>query len=218
MTVAIITVNPLTVGQVYPAVPDPVVWPDGSVSHAAYSGFFFGPYAVVPVVYTPANPPTEFHSTASLTPSFDGVTLTFTRTFVAAPLPGVQQTLAQRLDAQAEASRAKFLNLSPGQLFTYQQKMTETKLLQQWVTSTTAPPVASSYPLLAATVNIERKVSDGTLCASVSDVAANVVAANQTWAGVVGQIEAARIGGKVAINNAATVVLAVNAFNAATFP
>lgn len=113
--------------------------------------------------------------------------------------------LKARIDAVAETERLKYITPGAGQAMTYQQKAAEAAAC---LVDTNPDP--TDYPLLAAEIGITG--------ASLAEVAQTVYDAHQAWRVIGAQIEAARLGGKAAIDAAETAEDAQAAFGAVTWP
>lgn len=131
---------------------------------------------------------------------------------VASPEPAQLQTLEQvkaaliyAVDAGAEVERAKYITPGSGQAMTYMQKADEAVRFLAAV-----DPAPENYPLLAAEVGITADDMRG--------VATIVHAAYAQWQMIGGQIEAARLSTKNAIDAAATVEQAEAAAAAIAYP
>ncbi|MBB3771508.1 hypothetical protein FHS55_002107 [Angulomicrobium tetraedrale] len=106
-------------------------------------------------------------------------------------LIALKSSLKSYIDAEAEAERVKYITAGAGQAMTYQAKAEEARRLAD-----DASPAPSDYPLLSAEIGI----TAGTL----ADVGAVVLAAYQQWLAIGAAIEAVRLGGKKAVDAAAT--------------
>lgn len=113
--------------------------------------------------------------------------------------------LKAQIDADAEAERLKYITPGAGQAMAYLQKAMEaTAYLGE------TDPDPADYPLLAAEIGITG--------ATLAEVAQAVHDAHQMWRVIGAQIEAARLGGKAAIDAAETAEDAQAAFEAVTWP
>ena len=121
------------------------------------------------------------------------------------PLDEVKADLKARLDTAAENERLKYITGGSGQAMTYQQKAAEAAACLA-----DTDPDPTDYPLLAAEVGITG--------ATLTEVAQTVYDAHQTWRMIGAQIEAARLGGKAAIDAADTKEDVQAAFEAVTWP
>lgn len=205
MTFAVIQASPLRVIQTYQTgtPPEPVIWPDGAATHGATAGFTHGPWILVPVVYV-LDAPNEFYTLDSVSPSFDGTTLTYTQKWIPFPLDAVQATLVKRLNQAAEQQRQQYITAGPGQAMVYLQKLSEALDLAK-----DPNPLPANYPLLNATVGVE--------AGSLADVAALVTKTASQWIPIAGKIENIRLSVKAAIMNAQTVDDAVAAWSQVTW-
>lgn len=97
------------------------------------------------------------------------------------------------IDAEAERQRLRWITPGAGQAMTYQAKVDEARALA--VEGEEADP--SHYPMLSAEVGITG--------ATLQDVSGVVIAAYQQWQAIGAAIEAARLGGKRAVDLAETV-------------
>lgn len=118
------------------------------------------------------------------------------------PLEDIKDTLKVRLDADAERERLKYITPGAGQAMTYQQKAAEAAACLA-----DPDPDPADYPLLAAEIGITG--------ADLLDVATVVAGQHQAWRVIGSMIEAARLGGKAAIENATSAEDAQTAFEAA---
>jgi hypothetical protein len=145
---------------------------------------------LVNVVYVSA-PPNEFYRQSGTTQGLDGATLTVTSVWAALDLATVKITAAARIDAEAEAARAKHITLGSGQALTYWQKLAEAKAFL-------GNPVyrADDYPLLTASA-----VWPGT----VAQTAQIIVDAAARWSVASAMIEGRRLQVKSAVASAPTI-------------
>lgn len=118
------------------------------------------------------------------------------------PLDLIKSEIKARLDAAAENERLKYITSGSGQAMTYQQKAAEAAACLA-----DTDPDPADYPLLAAEIGITG--------ATLEDVADAVCAAHQAWRVIGAQIEAARLGGKAAIDGAPSAESAEDALNVA---
>jgi hypothetical protein len=125
------------------------------------------------------------------------------------PLTEVKATLRAQLDVAAETERLKYLTGGAAQAMTYQRKSEEARRYQAAVAAE-AEISPGDYPMLSATIGI-----DG---ATLADVAATVLAMDEVWAVIGAAIEAARLGGKQAIDAAEDAISAQAAFDAVEWP
>lgn len=120
-------------------------------------------------------------------------------------LDEIKTQLRAQLDYVAEAERLKYITPGAGQAMTYQAKAAEAKAFLA-----AADPDASEFPLLSAEVGITAPTLEG--------VAQIVSAAYEQWQLIGAAIEAARLGGKAAIEAAGNADAAQAAFDAVTWP
>jgi len=118
------------------------------------------------------------------------------------PLGGIKTDLKTHLDAAAENERLKYITSGSGQAMTYQQKAAEAAACLA-----DTDPDPADYPLLAAEIGITG--------ATLAEVAQAVHDAHQMWRMIGAQIEAARLGGKAAIEAAPSAEAAQTALDAA---
>jgi hypothetical protein len=122
------------------------------------------------------------------------------------PTPGeVKAQLRSRLDYVAEVERLKYITPGAGQAMTYQAKAAEAKAFLS-----AEDPEATDFPLLSAEVGITAD--------SLAGVAQIVAGAYAQWQIIGAAIEAARLGGKAAIEAADNATAAQAAFDAVTWP
>lgn len=113
-----------------------------------------------------------------------------------------------RIDADAEATRLKYITTGSGQAMTYNEKLAEARLIlvsqasQDAANAMDSVTLQATYPMIAACIGI-----DG---ATASAVATTVQASWAAWAQIGGKIEKKRRDAKAAIG-AATTVEAVTA-------
>lgn len=115
-------------------------------------------------------------------------------------LDTIKATLSAQVDMEAEASRLKYITGGAGQALTYQNKAEEAAAILSG-----GDPDPADYPLLAAEVGITAP--------TLTEVAQIVNLAQQQWKMVGAQIEALRLGAKVAIAAAETIEEAEAAAN-----
>ena len=120
-------------------------------------------------------------------------------------LDAIKAQLRLQLDYAAEAERLKYITPGAGQAMTYQAKAAEAKAFLA-----AADPDSSDFPLLSAEVGITAN--------SLAGVALIVAGAYAQWQVIGAAIEAARLGGKAAIEAAADADAAQTAFDAVTWP
>lgn len=112
-----------------------------------------------------------------------------------------KDALKAAVDIAAETERLKYITPGEGQALTYMQKSDEAR---RYLSA--EEPVASDYPLLSAEVGITAP--------DIGGVASVVHAAYSHWQQIGAAIEAARIGGKAAIEAAETGADAQAAYDA----
>ncbi len=120
-------------------------------------------------------------------------------------LPSVKTALKASVDAQAETERLKYITAGAGQALTYMQKSDEAR---RYLAA--SEPNDNDYPLLAAEVGITATDMGG--------VATVILAAFSHWQQIGAAIEAARLGGKAAIESSETAPNAQAAFDAIAWP
>src|SRR5690625_2137288 len=114
-------------------------------------------------------------------------------------LEALREAARRRIDAEAETLRQRHVTPGTGQAMTYMAKEAQARACMA-----EESPEPSAYPLLAATVGIERHPETGEVAESVQDVAAIVLAILDQWMQAAAAIERARIGAKQAVEDAAT--------------
>lgn len=120
-------------------------------------------------------------------------------------LTSLKSGFSSAVDDDAERCRLKFITGGTGQAMTYQAKAAEAKACLS-----DASPLAANYPLLSAEVGITAPDLPG--------VAAVVDAAYTQWLKLGAQIEAARLGGKKAIESSTDAESAKAAYERVTWP
>ncbi|QIO64768.1 hypothetical protein [Rhizobium leguminosarum] len=120
-------------------------------------------------------------------------------------LEGLKAQLRVSIDFAAEAQRLKYITPGAGQAMTYQAKAAEAKAFLA-----SEDPQQSDYPMLSAEVGI----TAGNLAA----VAQIVASAYAQWQAIGAAIEAARLGGKAAVEAASDATAAQAAADAVTWP
>lgn len=120
-------------------------------------------------------------------------------------LSDIKASLKARIDAAAETERLKYITPGAGQAMTYQQKAAEAEECLA-----RSGPQPADFPLLAAEIGIT-----GT---TLTDVATIINGQYQAWRLIGAAIEAARLGGKAAIEAAGTAAAAQLAFDAVQWP
>ncbi len=185
--------------------PDPITWPDGAVTHATAVGFSRGNWMFCNVVLTPAQPG-PLYTLASSTPSLSNSTVTYTQVWTPPSLATVQSTFLQQIHNGAEA-RLQLISaiVGGGQAVVHQRKITEAVTL-----ANDPSPNSANYPMLSALVGVQ-----GSTLGAVGTAVLNAVS---LWVPIAAQIEAARIGGILTVSAATTLLGAVSAFNAITWP
>lgn len=120
-------------------------------------------------------------------------------------LAALKISLKAQIDAAAEVERLKYITLGSGQAMTYQQKAAEAAACLE-----DPEPLVDDYPLVAAEIGITGQ--------TLSDVAAAIHAAYQAWRYIGAQIEAARLGGKAAVDAAVSAEQAQAVFDSLEWP
>lgn len=120
-------------------------------------------------------------------------------------LAAYKALVCARLDAEAEAVRARYITVGSGQAMTYMAKAAEAA-----AAVAEEDPEPADYPLLSAEVGIT--------AATLAEVAAVVLAAHRDWQVMGAAIEAARLGGKAAVMAAEDAVAAAAAAAAVSWP
>lgn len=113
--------------------------------------------------------------------------------------------LKATIDAAAEVERKKYITAGEGQALTYQRKAEEARACLS-----ASDPQPADYPMLAAEIGITAD--------TLIEVAEVVNAANAAWLVIGAEIEAARLGAKVAIDAASTAEEARAAAEAVAWP
>lgn len=109
------------------------------------------------------------------------------------PLDRVKQMAKVRIDDAAGRARARYITVAPGQEATYQAKAAEADAY----VAAGRPADTTSYPILAAEAQARG--------ITVSQLADLVRATRDQWIQLAAAIEAARIGGKLAVDAATDV-------------
>lgn len=148
-------------------------------------------YAAVTTATKPTTTPDQ-KAVLSTTPDANHVLQWSVSALTAAEVTDAKTRLKHHIDDQAEQTRAKYLSPGAGQALTYQQKVVEATAYQA-----AATPTATDYPIL----NAEAQATGVTLAALVK----TVISTDQQWTALAAKIEAARRGGKVKVDAAATV-------------
>ncbi len=126
-------------------------------------------------------------------------------TLAAKHLAAVKSQCKLLIDKEAEAERLRYITAGAGQAITYQRKAEEARACLA-----AADPLPADYPMLAAEIGITADTLIG--------VAEVVNAANAAWLAIGAEIEAARLGVKVAIDAASTAEEARAAADAVAWP
>lgn len=121
------------------------------------------------------------------------------------PLAKVKASFRDAVDKLAETERIKYITAGSGQALTYMQKSDEAR---RYLSSES--PDGADYPLLSSEVGITASNLDA--------VASIIAAAYAQWQQVGAAIEAARLGGKAAINAAGNKAEMQAAFDAISWP
>lgn len=214
MTFALVQISPFQVIQSFQAdaPPDPVRWPDGAVTHGiATSGVTHGPWALLPTNFTPAAP-TQFHSLGTTIPTLNGTSVTFQQVWIPAPLGTVQNALLASVSNSVGQASSNVIDNSPMGLFIFQERLAEARSLGQWFLATTVQPSTSSYPLLFATVGVER-APDGSVSTTMANIMFKVLNSYSQLVTDLAPMVRGIAAAHVAINACTTVVDAVSAFN-----
>ena len=204
---ALIEVDPFKVLKTFApdSAPEPMLWPDGSATHATSVGFRHGPWMLVPTRHNEW--PGEFYtSEGERQASFDGTTVTFIQKYVGLPLEHVRDTLRQRINAAAETARAKVITIGAGQSVVYALKHAEATALKAWLgVHPGETPDAKSYPLLAAS-------------GSLKDSMQAVLAASERSIPTLAAIETVRLSALKSLDKAQSVYSAISVYNALQWP
>lgn len=129
-------------------------------------------------------------------------------------LAAVQSVLRAAVDAKAEALRSSIATGGAGQAMEYQEAQA------QAFAALAAPDgaTAEQYPMLAASVGIDIDPSTGEPAVDILGAARSVRAAYGFWLAAGAGIRKARLSGKKAIDEAATVEAAAAACDAVVWP
>ncbi len=207
MSFALVQVSPFSVLNFFLGglPPDPVLWPDGAVTHATVVGFARGNWMFCNTTATPAQPGPLF-TLGSSTPFLAGSTVTYTQVWTPPSLATVQSAFLQQIHSGAEA-RLQLISaiIGGGQAVVHQRKITEAMTL-----ANDPSPNSVNYPMLSALVGVQ-----GSTLGAVGTAILNAVG---VWVPAAAQIEAARVGGVLAVSAATTLLGAASAFNAITWP
>ena len=131
-------------------------------------------------------------------------------------LAGVRAHLKDRVDAEAEAMRARVVTPGAGQALEYQEAQAQAEAAL--ALPKTKPPAAGDFPMLDATVGIDVDPTTGQPATDVLGVARSVQAAYGAWRGLGAEIRKARLAGKAAIDAAASIEAATAAVSAIAWP
>src|SRR5690625_2735727 len=114
-------------------------------------------------------------------------------------LPTLKAHAKRRIDAEAEQIRLRYVTPGSAQAMVYLVKEAEAR-------ACLADPDADpdDYPLLAATVGIERNPATGEVAQDVTEVAEIVLAMAGAWAQAAAAIEHTRLAAKAAVEAADT--------------
>ncbi len=204
---ALVQVSPFSVLQLYQngLLPDPVIWPDNAATHATGPGFTRGNWMFCSVVFTPAQPG-PLYTLGSSTPSLSSSTVTYTQVWTPPSLATAQNAFLAQINGAAE-TRLQLISIIPGggQAAVHQRKVAEAMTL-----AGDPSPNQSSYPMLAALIGVQGS--------TLGAVGTAVLSATNAWVAAAAQIEAARVSGLLTVNAATTLLGAVSAFNAITWP
>lgn len=198
--IALIQIEPFQVLETFVRMPEPAVWPDGSLSHGIEPGFVRENNAYVGIMETPDRPG-EYYSEASRSQIFNGKNIVVTVEWQP-DLDRAKRELLNAVDSNAEQTRVKYITPGYGQAMVYMQKEQEALAYQQ--------NPQGDFPLLSASVGI-----DG---AGIGDVASLVLGTLASWRGIAAKIEAIRLSAKQQIKQAQTVEDALAAYNQAVWP
>lgn len=131
-----------------------------------------------------------------------------------ATLADLKAELLASVDNTAESMRSQRATPYAGQAMTYQEKFAQANAIyalgMEQANALTPEQAAQSFPIVAASIGIEG--------ATLWDVAQLVLTRFQEWAIFAGQIERARLSGKKAINESASVEAANAAHEAIQWP
>jgi len=181
-----------------PRTVNPVVWPNGDVSHGSFEGMEYKNWKIVPIEYDQA--PSEFYqdSAGGSAPEFDGKRILMRGQYAPRDITDVKKILCQRIDDAAEEIRGRSIAHGIGQLMVYLQKKAEAEACAR-----DPNPKTENYPLLAATVGIDGK--------TLSDVAELVLLAAKQWVEFAAAVEKTRMAAKHNINKSMDVDAAISA-------
>lgn len=114
-------------------------------------------------------------------------------------LTALKRAAEAKVDGEAEALRQRFVTPGSGQAMTYLVKQEQAR---QCIADPDPDP--ANYPLLAATIGIERDEETGQIAQNVTEVAQIVLSVLDQWMQVAAMIEQLRLGAKAAIRTATT--------------
>ncbi|MGU3539966.1 hypothetical protein [Methylobacterium sp. A54F] len=122
--------------------------------------------------------------------------------------------LKAEIDASAEALRERLMTPGAGQAMEYQEAQT------QALAALAAPATATAelYPMLAASVGLDRDPDTGALATDVLGVARSIKAAYDAWLVAGSAIRRARLQGKAAVDASTTVDGAIVAAASIAWP
>lgn len=129
-------------------------------------------------------------------------------------LEAVKAHLSVSIDTAAENARSIWITPGTGQSMEYDRVQQEADAAIKAPSSATA----AKYPMLAATIGIDIDPDTGKAAADVLGVARSVQAARDFWTEKGAAIRAARLKGKAAIAEAATVDAAIVAAAGVAWP
>jgi len=135
-------------------------------------------------------------------------------TAAALQLPQAKAHLIARVNEDAETCRLAYVTPGAGMAMTYQEKLTQAEAVltlgESGAAALTAAEIADQFPILSASIGLEAP--------SLWDCAALVIARYAAFRQIAGQIESARLLGKLAITSAASESDAQAAYDAITWP
>lgn len=199
--IVLIQIEPFQILETfYRGVPEPVVWPDGSLSHGIEAGFVRDNYALVNAVTEPP-PPNDFYYEAGRTPRFENNTVIYTIDWKP-DLEQAKASTAQRVDMTSESLRLQYITQGNAQALVYLAKELEAQAY--------AANPGGSFPLLEASVGIE-----GDTVGAVADFVAKTAG---QWKAIAATIERLRLGAKSKIKAATTVEEVLAVFQAISWP
>ncbi len=207
MSFALVQISPFQVLNFFVGglPPDPVLWPDGSATHATAVGFARGNWMFCTTVTTPAQPGPLFTLSAS-TPSLAGSIVTYTQTWTPPALATAKLAYIQQINNAAETLlQSVSLIAGPGQAVVHQRKIAEATALASDVS-----PNPANYPLLSGLIGVQGS--------TINAVGTAVIASVSLWATTAAQIEAQRVNAVLGVSAATTLVGAVAVLAAVTWP